>query len=267
VNYDGKFHGKMPLRYAFANSYNVPAVKTLATINVSTMIEMGRKMGITTWNDPSRFGLSLALGGGEVTMIDLATTYGVLADAGKKVELNPILKVTDYRGGILQDSKIQKTVEEVISPNIAFIISDILSDNNARANAFGPNSQLVIPNHTVSVKTGTTNEKRDNWTIGYTPTILTAVWVGNNDNSPMHPYLTSGVTGAAPIWNKIMSELLKDKPDEKIPKPEGVTAVNICSFNGLLPCEGCPTRTEYFIKGTEPKIACKKIEPSPTPKL
>lgn len=228
------------------------------------MIEMGKRMGITTWDETNRFGLSLTLGGGEITMLDMAKTYGILANSGKKVELNPILKVTDYKGTILQDFQIRNGYQ-TISPEVSYILSDILADNNARSIAFGPNSQLVIKDHTVSVKTGTTNDKRDNWTIGYTPSILTAVWVGNNDNSPMNPYLTSGVTGAAPIWNKIMTELLKGKPDEKIAKPEGVIAVQICSVNGLLPCEGCPTRTEYFMKGTEPRTACIKIGPTPTP--
>lgn len=264
VNYDEKFHGKMLLRYALGNSYNVPAVKTLAAIGVPAMLDMGKRLGITTWNETNRFGLSLTLGGGEVTMIDMAKAYGTLANSGRKIELNPILKVTDYRGVVLLEFKIQDG-KPVVSPEISFILSDILADNNARTNAFGPNSQLAIKDHTVSVKTGTTNDKRDNWTIGYTPSVLTAVWVGNNDNSPMHPYLTSGVTGAAPIWNKIMTELLKNKEDEKMEKPEGVIAVQICSINGLLPCEGCPTRTEYFIKGTEPRAACTKIEPSPTP--
>ena len=266
VNYDGKFHGRMLLRYAFANSYNVPAVKTLAAIGIPSMIEIGKRMGITAWDETNRFGLSLTLGGGEVTMLDITKAYGTLANSGKKVELNPILKVTDYKGTVLQDFT-KPNENQAISPEIAFILSDILADNNARTNAFGPNSQLVIKDHTVSVKTGTTNDKRDNWTIGYTPSILTAVWVGNNDNSPMNQELTSGVTGAAPIWNKIMTELLKSKPDEKIVKPEGVIAVQICSVNGLLPCKECPTKTEYFIKGTEPRTACTKIAPSPTPRV
>lgn len=264
VNYDGKFHGRVPLRYALGNSYNIPAVKTLNTIGVQTMIDMGKKMGITTWNDPNRYGLSLTLGGGEVTMLDMAKVYGTLANTGKKVELNPIIKVTDYKGNVIQDFRIQNGIQN-IAPETAFILSDILADNNARINAFGPNSQLVIKDHTVSVKTGTTNDKRDNWTIGYTPSIVITVWVGNNDNSPMDPQLTSGVTGAAPIWNRIMTEILKNKPDEKMQKPEGIIEVQICSINGLLPCEGCPTRKEYFINGTEPKSACTKIEPTSTP--
>ena len=139
--------------------------------------------------------------------------------------------------------------------NIIFLISHILLDNNARAGAFGENSLLRIPNHqAVSAKTGTTDDKRDNWTIGYTPSFLTVVWVGNNDNSPMHPYLSSGVTGAAPIWNKVMTYVLKDQPDEWPLMPSDIVGVTICSLSGKLPGEsGCSTRTEYFIKGTEPK--------------
>lgn len=250
VNYDGRFHGFVPLRMALANSYNVPAVKTLAKIGVKTMVEQGRKMGIDTWNDDRYFGLSLTLGAGEVTMTDMAEVYGTLANEGKRVDLNPILEVTDYTGRVYEKHSAEGGTR-VLSPAVAFIISDILSDNSARSQAFGPNSSLVIPGHTVSVKTGTTNEKRDNWTIGYTPSYLAAVWVGNNDNTPMDPVLTSGVTGAAPIWHEIMVTLLANKPDEKMRIPESVVSVP-CYFG----------KNEYFIKGTEPKDG--KCRPLPT---
>lgn len=255
VNYDGKFHGATPLRYALGNSYNVPAVKTLAKIGVPAMVDKGRAMGIESWQDASRFGLSLTLGAGEVTMLDMARVYGTLASGGKRVELMPILEVTDYTGRMIE-KRTPKNGISVVKPEIAWIMSNILSDNTARISAFGPNSSLVIPGHTVSVKTGTTNEKRDNWTIGYTPSMLTAVWVGNNNNAPMNPILTSGVTGAAPIWHAIMVELLKDKPNEVPLMPEGIVAVP-CYFN----------RPEYFIKGTEPAGSrCAAIPtPSPTP--
>lgn len=259
VNYDGKFHGATPLRYALANSYNIPAVKTLAKIGVPTMVDKGKSMGIESWQDASRFGLSLTLGAGEVTMLDMARVYGTLANGGKRIELMPILEVTDYTGRIIE-KRTSKKGTSVVKPEIAWIMSNILSDNTARISAFGPNSSLVIPGHTVSVKTGTTNEKRDNWTIGYTPSMLTAVWVGNNNNAPMNPILTSGVTGAAPIWHAIMVELLKDKPNEVPLMPEGIVAVP-CYFN----------RPEYFVKGTEPAgsrcapIPTPSVTPSPTP--
>jgi len=261
-NYDNRFHGNVPLRIALASSYNVPAVKVLAALGVEKMIARGQEMGITTWEEPNRFGLSLTLGGGEVKMIDLAVAYGVLANMGKRVDLNPILEVKDSKGNTLEkfqipNSKFQNEEKRAISPEVAYILTDILSDNIARAPAFGTHSWLNIPDHpSVAVKTGTTQNLRDNWTVGYTPDFLVAVWVGNNDNRPMS-YVASGITGASPIWNKIMSHLLTDVPDKKFPRPQGIVEVKICVPTGSLPCEGCPlVRQEIFIKGTEPKNHC-----------
>lgn len=255
VNYDGRFHGSVPLRYALANSYNIPAVKVLAKIGVQTMIDKGRKMGITSWQDQERYGLSLTLGGGDVTMLDMAQIFGTLANEGTRLDLVPILEVTDYTGRVIEKNKPQQGIPAV-KPEIAWILSNILSDNTARIAAFGPSSSLVIANKTVSVKTGTTDSKRDNWAIGYTPSVVAVVWVGNNDNSPMHPFLTSGITGAAPIWHNIMTELLKNKPNEIPPKPDTVVSVP-CYFG----------RPEYFIVGTQPPGGrCGSI-PSATPSI
>lgn len=257
VNYDGRFHGPTPLRYALANSYNIPAVKVLAKIGVQTMIDKGRLMGIQSWEDESRYGLSLTLGGGDVTMVEMTKVFGTLAHQGKRMDLLPILEVTDYTGRVIEKNTPKNGVTAV-KPEVAWIMSNILSDNTARISAFGPNSSLVIPGKTVSVKTGTSNDKRDNWTIGYTPSYVVAVWVGNNNNAPMDPYLTSGVTGAAPIWHDIMVELLKNKIDEVYPKPDAVVAIP-CYFG----------RTEYFVKGTEPTgnkcAALPTASPTPTP--
>lgn len=253
VNYDGRYHGAVTFRSALANSYNIPAVKILNKIGVKTMITMGKRMGIDSWGDESRFGLALTLGGGEVTMWDMNEVYGTLANQGNRVDLDPLLEVTDYTGRVYY--RKNPTPVAAIAPSVAYMISDILADNGARTPAFGPNSQLKIPNKFVSVKTGTTNDKRDNWTVGYTPSYVVGVWVGNNNNSPMNPYLTSGVTGAAPIWNQIMSELLKNKSDEKQPQPDSVITV-----------QGCLGRTEYFVKGTEPRGGCPRpVAPSPQP--
>jgi 1A family penicillin-binding protein len=253
VNYDSRFHGPTPLRYALANSYNIPAVKLLAKYGVPAMIDKARAMGITTWTDPTRFGLSLTLGGGEVTMLDMATVYGTLANGGNRVDINPIMEVSDYTGKVYEKAGTPTGVQAV-KPEVAWIMGNILADNAARTPAFGPNSSLVIPGKTVSVKTGTTNDKRDNWTIGYTPSVVVAVWVGNNDNSPMNPYLTSGITGAAPIWHDMMVELLKDKPDE-VPLRQDTISSLPCYFN----------RTEFFIKGTEPAGGRCVALPTPTP--
>lgn len=252
VNYDSKFHGFVPLRYALGNSYNIPAVRTINSIGVLEVIEKGRAMGITTWIDESNYGLSLTLGGGDVTMLDMATVFGTLANLGTKTEAMPILEVSDYTGKVIENNTPKKHLNAV-KPEVAWILGNILSDNFARQAAFGPNSLLVIPDKTVSVKTGTSNDKRDNWTIGYTPSYVVTVWVGNNNNAPMDPFLTSGVTGAAPIWHDIMTEILTGKPDETNPRPEGVVSVP-CYYG----------RPEYFVKGTEPIRG--QCAPLPTPR-
>lgn len=241
VNYDGIFHGPVPLRYALANSYNIPAVKTLNAIGIPAMLEKGKLMGINSWNDhPERFGLSLTLGGADVTMLEMAGVYGTFANMGKRQDLRPILEITDYTGRTVKELEPSKTTD-VFKPEVAWIMADILSDNAARTQAFGPNSALVIPGKTVSVKTGTTNDKRDNWTAGFTPSYAVVVWVGNNDNSPMHPTLTSGITGASPIWHDIFVYLLENKEEETLPKPQNVVSIP-CYFG----------KVEYFITGTEP---------------
>ena len=252
VNYDGKYHGPVQVRYALANSYNIPAVKVLALNGVGEMIKMAREMGITSFEDESRYGLSLTLGGGEVRMTEMAGAFGVFANGGERVDLTSILKVETAGGRILEEFR-QKAGKRVLPAEVTFLISTILSDNGSRSAAFGPSSFLNIAGKTVAVKTGTTDDKRDNWTIGYTPSYLVAAWVGNNDNTPMHPYLSSGITGAAPIWNGIMKELLRDKVDEKFKIPSGVNGIEICAVTGGKKVDGCPGRFEYFIAGTEPK--------------
>jgi len=270
-NYDNRFHGNVPLRIALASSYNVPAVKVLSALGVDRMIQRGQAMGITTWEDPSRFGLSLTLGGGEVKMVDLAVVYGTLANSGMKMTLHPILEVKNYKGEVLEKNHNPES-QRVLSPHIAYLLNNILADNQARTPAFGSNSDLNLPNHPhVAVKTGTTQNMRDNWTIGYTPDYLVAVWVGNNDNTPMS-YVASGITGASPIWNQIISALIKDTPDKEFPQPEDLKEVEICPLTGTLPCNGCGGKKELFLPGTEPKTHCdpekvKEIkEKSQTPK-
>lgn len=259
-NYDFAWHGVQQMRYALGNSLNIPAVKMLKLNGVANMIATASAMGINTFGSPDRYGLSLTLGGGEVTMLDMATAYAVFANGGYRIDLHPILKVTDHTGKILEEYRpFQSPIfgKKVLPDGVAFIISNILADNGARMMDFGPSSQLVIPHHTVSVKTGTTNDFRDNWTIGYTPSYLVSVWVGNNDNTPMSR-IASGITGAAPIWNDIMSFMLRGKTDETNVQPTNVIQKAVCSTSGLIPpADGtpnkCPTRFEYFIKGTEPK--------------
>lgn len=254
VNYDGKFRGPVQVRFALANSLNIPAVKMLAMVGVKNVMQKGYDMGIENWQPTDEnlrnVGYSLVLGGRDVRLIDEIEAYGVFANGGVKQPLVSILEVKDSRGNTIYKYNPQSS-QRIFSEEISFLISHILLDNTARSETFGFNSYLNIPGHSVSVKTGTTDLKRDNWTIGYTKSFVVGTWVGNNDNSPMGN-IASGVTGSAPIWNRIMKVVLKGKSDESPFKPDSVIALTIDAYGGGLPVEGRPTRSEYFIKGTEP---------------
>ncbi|MBI3385123.1 penicillin-binding protein [Candidatus Gottesmanbacteria bacterium] len=255
-NYDSKFHGLLEIRFALGNSINIPAVKMAALVGVKNVMEQGFQMGISTWEPTSEnlknVGLSLALGGREVKLLELASAYGVLSQGGIRHDPVAILKVTNSDNKTLYEYH-QVEGKRVLAEEVSFLISHILLDNNARSLAFGSSSYLVVPGKTVAVKTGTTDQKRDNWTFGYTPSFVVGAWVGNNDNSPMNSSITSGVTGAAPVWNRIMRMLLRAKPDEEFKKPNNVNALEIDAFAGGLPYGDQPKRTEYFIRGTEPQ--------------
>ncbi|EKD53027.1 MAG: hypothetical protein ACD_61C00180G0003 [uncultured bacterium] len=280
-NYDGTFRGPVSIRQSLANSLNIPAVKMLALNGLDSFIATASAMGISSWTDPSRYGLSLTLGGGEVTMYDMAKAFGTFANRGVTVPLVSVLKVETYDGQTLEEFQPEKMANLVsvmplkwtdfwtsqnqnanhssVDPKVTlplevtFIISDILADNGARSAAFGANSKLVVPGHTVSVKTGTTNDLKDNWTIGYTPDFLAATWVGNNDNTSMS-YVASGVTGASPIWNTIMKKVLLDVKDKPLSKPEGITNYQVCNLTGFLAQQEnqCESHSEYFINGILP---------------
>ncbi len=255
VNYDGRFHGPTQVRFALGNSYNLPAVKMLALVGVKDVLDLGYRMGLTTW-EPSEenvnlVGLSLTLGGREVRLLDLTSAFGVLANKGKQVDPISILKVEDSKGKTLFEYN-KSDGRGVLDDGVAFIISDILADSGARTAAFGSNSILNIPGKVVAVKTGTTDEKRDNWTIGYTPSRVVGVWVGNNDNSVMDPKIASGVTGASPVWNKIMAVALRDLPNESFERPGKVAQAEVDGLMSGKPHSTSPTRKEYFIGGTEP---------------
>ena len=256
-NYDDKFRGKITLRSALAESRNIPAVRILASNGLNNMIDLAEKMGITTWKDRSQYGLSLTLGGGDVKLLDLAQTFTTIANYGNKTEILAISKIKDYKGNILEENNcgIENNCkkENVVDPRAAFILIDILRDNPARTPAFGANSALVIPKHPeVAVKTGTSNNLRDNLTVGFTNKYLVAVWVGNNDGRPMSR-IASGITGAAPIWKGIMSRLLLEEPTYTWQAPEGLKQVP------------CPGKMEWFFVETETKKYCnfeifKKID-------
>lgn len=255
-DYNGKFNGPVQLRFALGNSLNIPAVKMLARVGIKDVMQNAYNMGIQNWEPTSQniadVGLSLVLGGRETTLLDETTAYGVFATGGYRHDPIAILKVTDSRGNVLYQANPGQGTR-VMPENVTFLISHILSDNNARLLDFGPYSSLVVPGQTTSAKTGTTNDFKDNWTLGYNTSYVVGVWVGNNDNTPMGK-IASGITGAAPIWNDIMRGILKGKSSDTWLEhpPSDVVAMQVDSLFGGLPYNGQPTRTEYFIKGTEP---------------
>lgn len=206
ANYDRQFHGPVTARTALANSYNIPAVKLLDAITVGRMLDNAQAMGLRSLTrDENWYGLSLTLGGGEVTLLDLTTAYATLANAGTYVEPTPFLALADGLGRPLQPS--QQAIRQAISPAAAWQVTDILADNTARSPAFGANNPLRL-SRPAAVKTGTTTDWRDNWTVGFTRYLVTGVWAGNSDGRPMRN--TSGLTGAAPIWNDFMQDVLDD---------------------------------------------------------
>jgi len=253
-NYDGKFHGPLQVRYALGSSINVTAVKMLAKVGLSEMLKQAYEMGFSTLEPTkenlSRLGLAVTLGGGEVRLIDMVSAYSAFANSGFKVEPVSILKVTDRQGKVLEENK-PLLGRRVLTAEQAYLISNILSDNEARLLTFGPRSALYFPDLQVAVKTGTTNDKRDNWAVGWTPSVIVGVWVGNNDNSPMKE-VASGVSGASPIWRRIILEAMAGKPKEDFTVPEGIVTAEVDAVSGFRAHDNFPSRVEYFIKGTEP---------------
>lgn len=256
VNYDGKYRGPVSLRRALGSSLNIPAVKVLAQVGIENMLKLAYDMGFTTLEPTKenmrRFGLSVTLGGGEVRLIDMVSAYSVFANGGTKVEPVAILKVEDRDGKVLYEHK-QVPGERVIEEGTAFLMDDILSDNEARQLTFGPNSYLNMSGRPIAVKTGTTNDRRDNWTVGWSSSVVIGVWVGNNDNSPMKG-VASGVTGASPIWRRIILEALKERPARTFEVPPGVDSVFVDALSGYPEHDGFPSRSEYVLSGTLPRL-------------
>ena len=249
VDYDGREHGPVSVREALASSLNIPAVKTLQKVGIDNTINLANHLGITSLGDPQNYDLSLALGGGQISLLQLSTAYASLANGGYYTGNYSILDVRDANGNLLYSQNKTPPVQ-VFDPRVAWLISDILSDDRARSIGFGLNSTLKI-DHTAAVKTGTTDNFHDNWTIGYTPDLLVGVWVGNSNYEGM--YDVTGVTGAAPIWNDTMRALLQGQPDRPFVRPDGMKQVEVCALSGLLPTPACPhTRMEWFINRTEP---------------
>ena len=255
-NYTGKFNGPMSLASALGNSINTVAVKTLANVGLKDMLQQSFDMGLTTLEPTatnlSKYGFAVTLGGAEVKMIDMATAYSAFANGGNKVDQTGILKVENLSGQVLEQNDPMMG-KSVMTPQQAYIISEILANNENRILTFGAVNGLIIPNYQVAVKTGTTNDKRDNWTIGWTPNLLVDVWVGNNDNTPMLK-VASGVSGASPIWKKIMQLILPTRPKQDFPIPDKIVSVSVDNISGYAAHDGFPSHNEYFIDGTQPKI-------------
>lgn len=249
VNFDLEEHGPVSLRRALGSSLNIPAVRTLNAIGLEPVLGLSSKVGITTFGDPDIYDLSLALGGGEVRLLELTAAYGVFANGGSRVDPIAILEIQDAQGSTLF-ARDPIGREQVLDPRVAWLISDILSDKDARTLGFGANSVLQI-DRPAAVKTGTTTDFRDNWTIGYTPDLVVGVWVGNTDNQPMLD--VTGLSGAAPVWHQFMRTVEVGQPELVFGFPSGLVRVEVCALSGLLPTEACAfTREEWFIRGTEP---------------
>lgn len=261
VNYDGKFHGPVLARTALGSSYNVPAVKTLdfiriyddpATPQKDGFISFAERMGITTLTRED-YGLSLTLGGGDVSLLELTGAYAVYANSGIRKSPYAIQSIYDHFGELVFE-QVDQPGDQVITAEHAYLISDILSDNNARAPAFGTNSVLRLP-FKAAVKTGTTNDFRDNWTLGYTPDIAIGVWIGNADYTPMSNI--SGVTGAAPLWAEVMNWAImhyKEGTPTNFSRPDDIEEHVICSVSGTKPSDMCSNQTsEIFARSQPPK--------------
>lgn len=253
-NYDGQYQGPVSFRDSLGNSLNTTSVKMLANVGVENMLSLAYEMGFPTLEPTkenlSRLGLAVTLGGGEVHLIDTVTAYSVFANGGYRVEPVAILKVEDAQGNVLFERPAVKG-KKVIEPGEAFLMNHILSDNNARLRAFGPSSLLNMGKG-IAVKTGTTNDQKDNWAIGWSQSTMVGAWVGNNDNTSM-TRVASGITGASPIWQRIMKVAMeKGRAAPEWEKPENVEEVEVDAISGYPKHDDFPVKKELVIKGTLP---------------
>jgi penicillin-binding protein 1C len=261
VNYDGRFHGPVTVRSALGNSYNIPAVKALQFVGIyddpHTPVEDGfvalaRRLGINTLTS-DQYGLSLTLGGGDVTLLELTGAYAALANNGLRMQPYGIARILDYNNNIVFDHEVTAG-QQVVRPEHAFLISSILSDNEARTPMFGANSVLNLP-FPAAAKTGTTNDFRDNWTLGYTPDLAVGVWIGNADYTPMQN--TTGLTGAAPIWSQYMQFAVPQLTGGSLKpfvRPGGVAERIICAASGSEPSTWCPEQRSEFFAADQPPL-------------
>jgi len=250
-NYDDAFRGPMTLRYALAGSINIPAVKTLYLAGLSDTLRLAKSLGISTLGDPNQYGLTLVLGGGEVTPLDMTNAYGAFASGGMHYEEQSILKIEDSQGNIIEDNT-QAPGVQILGAQVAQQIADVLSDPAARA-SLGENDLFSFPGHEVAVKTGTTNNYRDAWTIGFTPNIVVGAWAGNNDNTPMERRVSGFIIG--PAWAEFMRYALTKFPTEPFARAE-VTAPTKPVLNGIWQTPGQDGLIHdilYWVQKTNPQ--------------
>lgn len=248
-NFDKLDHGPVLIREALASSLNIPAVAALQEVGLENTISFSTSLGITTFGDPKRYDLSLALGGAEVSLLELSTAYAALANTGQFSRAYSILDISGGDGNVVFEH-VPHSPKRILDERVAWLISDILSDNQARSLGFGLTSALKL-DRPAAVKTGTTTNYHDNWTIGYTPDIVVGVWVGNANQEAMRN--VTGLSGAGPIWHQFIRTILAGQPETQFERPPGLTRIEICITSGLLPSEACPfTGLEWFIEGTEP---------------
>ena len=246
-------HGPVSAREALASSLNIPAVIALEHAGIGTMVELAANAGMSSLATNTSIDLAVTLGGGEVRLLDLTAAYSIFANGGWRVDPVYILHVEDASGAILYQWQPAPPTVRVIDERLAWLITDMLSDDEARIMGFGRYSAMNI-GRAAAAKTGTTTDFRDNWIVGYTPELVTGVWVGNADNTPMRS--VTGVSGAAPIWNQFMRAALRGQPETEFVRPDGLTRQEVCIPSGLLPTPRCPrTRLEWFIDGTQPAAA------------
>lgn len=231
-NYDGSFRGAVTMRKALQLSLNIPAVKAMYLAGMDNVLDTAHAMGITTLNDKSQYGLSLVLGAGEVKLIDHVGAYSVFANNGVKQDTTWLLKIEDSKGKVVDEYK-EKTGKKVLDPQIPYLVSNMLSDDASRASVFGAGGPLTLPGRPVAAKTGTTNDYKDAWTMGYTPSLVTGVWVGNNDGTVMTR--AGGSIAAAPIWHDYMVKALANTKVEQFSKPSGIKTVTLDAITGKSP--------------------------------
>ncbi|MCB9453995.1 MAG: transglycosylase domain-containing protein [Anaerolineaceae bacterium] len=243
-------HGPSLVREALASSFNIPAVVTLEHVGIPAFVQLLADAGVSTLAENPNIDLAITLGGGEVRLLDLAQAYSIFANGGYRVDPSLILKVSDHAGNTLYEWTPPTLSRQVLDERVAYIITDILSDNEARIPSFGPNSALNI-GRPAAAKTGTTTDYRDNWVVGYTPNLVVGVWVGNANNTTMRDI--TGVSGAAPIWNAFLRRILLGQPELTFTEPPGLVREEVCALSGLRPTPACTLRrTELFINDTQP---------------